>query len=95
MAKYNHTNANDVPVRMTFTAMELKRMCEILHREVENKGSDRHFARDLHATLTEALTEAGRAMEIESRWVANHVIQHLADGMNDAQDKADKVVAAE
>jgi len=95
MAKYNYTNANDIPVRMTFTATELKRICEILHHEVENKGSERFFAHDLHATLTEALTGAGRAMEVESRWVANHVIQHLADGMNDAQDKADKVIAAE
>jgi len=78
---------------MTFTAYELRRICEILHREVENKGPERFFARELHATLTGALTEVGTRMETEARWIANHMIQHLADGMNDAQEKAHAVEA--
>ena len=93
MAKYSYTAAQDVPVRMTFTVAELRRVCEILHREVENKGPERFFARELHTTLTEAITQAGSSMEMESRWIANHMIQHLTDGLNDAQEKADKVEA--
>ena len=91
MAKHGFTTAQDVPVRMTFTVYELRRVCEILHREVENKGPERVFARQLHTTLTEAITQAGSSMEMESRWIANHMIQHLTDGLNDAQEKADKV----
>ena len=93
MAKYGFTTAQDAPVRMIFTVYELRRVCEILQREVENKGPDRFLARDLHATLTEAITKAGDSMGMESRWIANHMIQHLADGMNDAQAKADEVEA--
>jgi len=91
MAEYRYATAQDIPVAMTFTAYELRRLCEILHREVENKGPERFFARALHATLTEALTEVGTSMELESKFIANHIIRHLADGMNDAQEKAHAV----
>jgi len=91
MAKYRYVTTQDVPVTMTFTAYELRRICEILHREVENKGTERFFARELHTTLTEALTEVGTSMEMESKFIANHIIRHLADGMNDAQEKAHAV----
>jgi len=95
MAKYDYTVAIDVPVRMTFTCHDLQRICEILHHEVENKVAERFFARDLHATITAALASAGQALELESKWISKHTIQHLSDGMNDAQEKADKVIAAE
>ena len=91
MAKYRYVKTQDVPVTMTFTAYELRRICEVLHREVENKGPERFFARTLHATLTETLTEVGISMQLESKFIANHIIRHLADGMNDAQEKAHAV----
>lgn len=93
MAKYCSTMASDVPVRMQMTVYEMRTLCDILQREVARKGSDRWYAKNLHATLVEAISAAGGAMDLEGRFIAGSTIQHLTDGINDAQAEADKADA--
>lgn len=93
MAKYNYTTASDVPVKLTMTVYEMRALCDILRGEVARKGSERWLAKDLHATLVEALTAAGNALKCEGDWLTRSMIQNLRDGINDAQAEADKVDA--
>ena len=93
MARFAYANPMDTPVRMELTVNELRRICDILQREVERGGPDRHFAKDLYAVLTEAIAKSGESMGLESNWIKNHMIQHLADKMNDAQEQANKLEA--
>jgi hypothetical protein len=93
MAKYGYTVANDTPVRMELTVHEMRTLCSILQREVARKGEDRWFAGELHAQLVEAIGKAGDAMRCEGDWLTKSTIQHLTDGLNDAQEQADKLEA--
>jgi len=75
------------------TVYEMRTLCDILQREVARKGSDRWYAKDLHATLVEAIGAAGNSMRFEGDFIAQSTVQHLTDGINDAQAEADKVDA--
>lgn len=92
MATYAYTVANDAPVSLRFTIRELRTICDILQREVERKGSDRLYARDLHAQLQDALRQASASLTLEGSFIERHTIAHLSDGMNDAIEKSEAEV---
>jgi orotate phosphoribosyltransferase-like protein len=93
MAKYCFTMTTETPVRLELTVYEMRKLCRILQREVAGDHAERFLAEDLHAVLVDGIKTAGTTMRVEADYLANHVVEDMADQLASAAQQRDRAKA--
>ena len=93
MAKYCFTMTTETPVRLELTVYEMRKLCRILQREIAGDHAERFLAEDLHAVLVDGIKTAGTTMRVEADYLANHVVDDMADQLASAAQQRDRAKA--